>query len=320
MNIKNFITLQNSKKKLFTPGPGSLLEENISGLSPCFGRGDDHYQKIEKFVLNRLKKMTGHRNLVRLQGSASLALEISIQNFIYGKVLVVNTGVYSQRLISMIKNSKVARQLKIINWKNITEVEENFDWIVSCSTETSMGLKIPITDLFKIKKKCKSKLMLDATASIGLEDNHDLADLIAYSSCKGLFGLTGASFIAYNQTPNNKVNSFYMSIESHHNKLMTGPYHSIQSLYNVLKNHNKFKYSVKINKEKFLKIFKNLTVYNEKNQPLICTYVKKKLVSKNKKIIFYKTRSKLEGSVLCHLGETYLKKKSKGDILKYIKI
>ena len=34
--------------------------------------------------------------------------------------------------------------------------------------------------------------MLDATASIGLEDEHELADLIAYSSCKGLFGLTGA--------------------------------------------------------------------------------------------------------------------------------
>ena len=30
----------------------------------------------------------------------------------------------------------------------------------------------------------------DATASIGLEENHDLADLLAFSSCKGLFGLT----------------------------------------------------------------------------------------------------------------------------------
>ena len=38
--------------------------------------------------------------------------------------------------------------------------------------------------------------MLDATASIGLEANHELSDVMAYSSCKGLFGLTGASFVS----------------------------------------------------------------------------------------------------------------------------
>ena len=34
--------------------------------------------------------------------------------------------------------------------------------------------------------------MLDATGSIGLERYHELADVISFSSCKGLFGLTGA--------------------------------------------------------------------------------------------------------------------------------
>ena len=50
--------------------------------------------------------------------------------------------------------------------------------------------------------------MLDATASIGLETNHNYADVIGYSSCKGLFGLTGAAFIAYNEPPQNEINSF----------------------------------------------------------------------------------------------------------------
>ena len=44
--------------------------------------------------------------------------------------------------------------------------------------------------------KCSAQLMLDATASIGLGDNHELADVISFSSCKGLFGLTGGTFIA----------------------------------------------------------------------------------------------------------------------------
>ena len=100
--------------------------------------------------------------------------------------------------------------------------------------------------------------MLDATASIGLENDHNLADVIGFSSCKGLFGLTGAAFIAYNGKPNNEVNSFYLDLNSHINKLMTGPYHAICSLYDVLNNHQIHRESVLINKNKFMHKFKNI--------------------------------------------------------------
>ena len=78
--------------------------------------------------------------------------------------------------------------------------------------------------------------MLDATASIGLEIGHELSDAMAYSSCKGLFGLTGASFISFNEMPSNEIDSFYLNLASHLDRKMTGPYHSICSLYYVLKN------------------------------------------------------------------------------------
>ena len=73
-----------------------------------------------------------------------------------------------------------------------------FDWIWACPTETSCGLKIPIPELKKLSKKIEAKLALDATASFGLEPFHELGDVVSYSSCKGLFGLTGACFISYN--------------------------------------------------------------------------------------------------------------------------
>ena len=95
--------------------------------------------------------------------------------------------------------------------------------------------------------------MLDATASIGLQSNHDLSDVLAYSSCKGLFGLTGASFIAFNDMPTNEIDSFLLNLASHLEK-MTGPYHSICSLIDVLKDHENFKQAVIENKEKFLNI------------------------------------------------------------------
>ena len=100
----------------------------------------------------------------------------------------------------MIKNSKKInrdiRAIKIINWNNLYNINGKYDWIISCVTETSIGLKIPIRDLYKIKKNCKSKLMLDATASIGL-DEYEFADLIVIVLVY-LFGLTG-KFIAYNK-------------------------------------------------------------------------------------------------------------------------
>tara|TARA_B100000945_G_scaffold320862_1_gene332466 strand:+ start:5086 stop:6066 length:981 start_codon:yes stop_codon:yes gene_type:complete len=319
MNISKFIKIQNNKKKLFTPGPGSLLSENIMGLQPCFGRGDEQYEKIENKVLNKLKKIPNHKFIVRMQGSASLALEILIHNFLYGKVLIVDTGVYSDRIknISIFSKKifKKIKSVKSIRWSQIDDFSNNFDWIFACPTETSIGLKLPIQNLYNLKKRCKGKLALDATASVGLEDDHHYSDVMAYSSCKGLLGLTGGSFISYNKQPNNYIESFYLNIFNHLEKKMTGPYHVILSLDKVLSSYNDFKYSVIINKRKITKLMGNKMIYPKKNQPLLCTYIKKKLLSKNKNVIFYKTRAKLKGSIICHLGETHLKRSSKGKIL-----
>ena len=324
MKIKQFINFKNNQKKLFTPGPGSLIEENILGLEPCFGRNDKRYEKIENFVLNRLKKMSGQKNIVRLQGSASLALEIGIFNFISGNVLVIDSGFYSDRLKKMCKNlknlNKKIKKIDAVNWRKIKNIKKKYDWIISCVTETSIGITIPIKDLYKLKLKCRSKLFLDATASIGLEKDHRYGDVVSFSSCKGLLGLTGASFISYNAKPANKIKSFYFDIKSHEKKLMTGPYHAIGSLYYIIKNFERFKFTIKINKKRFLEKYGNLSPYEKKNQPFLCTYISKKVRANNRKVILYKPRVNLKGSVICHLGEAHLKEKAKGKIINYLKV
>lgn len=318
-SIKNFVYYQNSKKQLLTPGPASLLVENLIGIEPSFGRGDIAYEIVEKKVLDYLKKISGHKKIVRLQGSASLALEVMILNFLRGNIFVLKTGVYSDRLFEISKFAKAhfknIKKIEYIDWKEIKNYKGKIDWILACYVETSVGLKLSIKDLKDFKRRMKSKLALDATASIGLEENHEIADVIGYSSCKGLFGLTGAGFIAYNNEPKNKVKSFNLNIENHINKKMTGPYHAICSLINVLKNHKKFKQSVIINKKKIMrKMIKNL-VFKKKYQPLICTQLSKKILSRNKQTIFYKPRIDIKGSIVCHLGEVHLMNKAKGKII-----
>ncbi len=324
ITIKNLVDNKNLKKKLFTPGPASLLYENITSIEPCFGRGDDHYQKIENNVLNKLKKFTNHKNIARMQGSASFALEVMINNFIYGKLLIVKTGIYSDRLLSMSIASKTnfnkIKEINYINYKNIDEIYGKYDWVMGCPVETSVGLKIPITKLNKLKKRCKAKLALDATASIGLEKDHGFADVLGYSSCKGLFGLTGAAFVAFNSLPNNKINQFNLNIYNHLEKKMTGPYHAICSLNDVLKNYDDFKYAVTTNKKIFLKKMEQYLFHKISEQPNLCTLINKKIIKKDKKTILYQSRADIKGSVICHLGEVHLRRKAKGKIIDSIKI
>ena len=115
-SFKKFVKNENSKKPIFTPGPSSLLAENILALKPCFGRGDIDYQTTENEVLNAIKILAGQNNIVRIQGSASLAIEVSIKNFISGRVLLIDSGYYSDRLKFQTIERRIKDNLVPIQW------------------------------------------------------------------------------------------------------------------------------------------------------------------------------------------------------------
>ncbi len=322
--IEDFVAEQNQRKLLFTAGPASLLTENLTGLRPCFGRGDDDYAKVEQLVLSALKTMTGHQHIVRMQGSSSLAIEIAILNFIYGRVLLISTGYYSDRLKWLVdsagRRTGAVTEVETIDWRDLDAASGKFDWVLSCYTETSCGLKLPVESLAALAGRAGARLMLDATASIGLEERHDLADVIAFSSCKGLFGLTGCSFITFNQPATVEVDSFYLRLESHIDKLMTGPYHSICSLVNVLPKHDDFRASVVENKRMFLNRMRSHLTLPDSNQPLLCTHVDCEIESHDPRALLYRPRSDMGGSVVCHLGEVHLGRTARAAILDALKI
>ena len=126
VSVKQLIARKNNQKKLFTAGPASLASANLVGLEPCFGRGDNSYDCIEERVLTNLKKMSGHMCVARMQGSGSMALEVMVSNFAYGKVLVVNTGYYAARAKMMAEVSSnlygFISAVDIVNWDKLHEV------------------------------------------------------------------------------------------------------------------------------------------------------------------------------------------------------
>ena len=319
ISINHFVESKNSEKKLFTAGPASLALENIQGLEPCFGRGDVNYNQIESRVLSHLKKMSGHKQIARLQGSGSTGLEVMISNFACGNVLVVDSGYYAQRAQMMAKVALKAygqiTKVSVVYWQSFNEVSGSYDWVIACYTETSIGLKL---DIKKIREKANSlgaKLMLDATASIGLENNHEISDAISYSSCKGLFGLTGAAFVAFNDMPHFEIPSFNLSIKSHLDKKMTGPYHAICSLDEILRNYQNFKFGVEACKSYFLDKFSDSIYFPKHMQPLLCTRTRGTIISSDPRAVLYSPRTlEPNESVVCHLGEVHLGQSAKGAI------
>ena len=66
------------------------------------------------------------------------------------------------------------KKIDKIEYKNIGKIKKKYDWICSCYTETSKGFKIDIKKMSYKKRQIKAKMFIDATASIGIEENHNL--------------------------------------------------------------------------------------------------------------------------------------------------
>ena len=243
----------------------------------------------------------GQDHIVPLQGSATLALEIALKTFISGKILLINTGYYSNRL-KLLLNPDVT--IEEINSDQLTNHEGNYDWIICTYTETSTAFKHDALTLLEAKKKFNSKLFMDATGSIGLESDHEIADLLAFSSCKGLLGLTGASFIGYKSFLSkikNSNNSFYLDIETHINRKVTAPYHSISSLNEIMKIHHIYYERIVKSKRSVLYADQSLE-YIPINEPLLCTKLQNNFKYPNGSVPYH-PRVKSGNKIICHLGE-----------------
>ncbi len=300
-NAQRSITQINNQKLMLTPGPAAVLQENLEYMKPLFGRGDDEYTSMANSVIKWIKELSGQDKVVMAQGSATFALELAAHSFVTGKVLLVTTGYYSNRIEELLPKTC---EVTICKYEDIQKLSDKFDWVLCAYTETSTAFKVDLQIIKTKADECEAKLYVDATGSIGLEDSHELADVMAFSSCKGLFGLTGACFVAHkgNLIPQ-LSEQFYFSLDTQTNQMVTGPYHAIASLYGVMKCHDILKERVVNSKKRVLEKWHKL-VRND-NQPLLCTYLEGQVIPNDGNIVLYSPRSELTGSIICHLGEIY---------------
>ena len=126
---------------MLTPGPATILHQNILDLKPVFGRGDEYYDYMSKSVISWIKKLSGQDNVIMCQGSSTFALELAAHSFIEGEVLLISTGYYSDRLKKLLPKNC---HLTICSYKELTKIEKNYDWVMCAYTETSVAFKLII--------------------------------------------------------------------------------------------------------------------------------------------------------------------------------
>lgn len=312
---------RNSKKCLLTPGPGNLHPENLFDLQPVFTRGDAEYQEIEATVLSRILALAGQDSIVTMQGSATTALEVSTHNFLYGKVAVLVSGYYSRRLFQMLQIKKDR-----LNFESLTEIEydklldnsellKGFDWVLAAYTETADAF---LLDLNELRQACTGYLMLDATGSINLENNHHLADVCVFSSCKGLGGLAGAAFITYKNVVLEKMpqrkHEFILDLNTYIERKTTAPVHAICSLYSLSAKFSSLQERVRQSKAKFVERFGKY-MFRPGNQPALCTKLSGLKLKAPPGSVDYTPRNAEPGTqVICHLFDQAASNRQPGEM------
>ena len=294
----------NNSKITFCPGPGAVLNDWYTYQKEYFGRGDDEYSLIKKKTLTWIKKKTGQDVIIPISGSGTTAAIIALNSFLNGKVLIINTGYYAKRWINYVKNSKLPIKFDIVSYNDFIfkkNLKKKYDWILFVYVETANCRKYDIIKVNKIAKRLKSKIMLDATASIGLEKNHNLADVIFFSSCKGLLGPTGLGFVAFKKKIKYKpLKDFWFDLETHKNSKYTLGYNCIASLYGVSKKHNLYKKRI-FYASNLLKKY-SVSKFTIPRIGIPLRFNIKDKIKSNQNLIFYKPRENPGYEVIFLLG------------------
>ncbi len=312
----------NSKisKITFCPGPGAVINDWFTNQNEYFGRGDKEYSIIKRKTLNWIKKKSGQEVVVPISGSGTTAAIVALNSFLNGKVLIINTGYYAKRWIDYVKNSKLPIYSDVISYDQFIlkkNFKKKYSWIIFVYVETANCRKYDIQKVSKIAKKLKAKVMLDATASIGLENNHKLADVIFFSSCKGLLGPTGLGFIAYkNKIKYKNLKDFWFNLETHKNSKYTLGYNCIASLYGIISNHELYKKRI-LYASRLLKKY-TVSKFSIPKIGLPLKFFLKSKIKSNQNLIFYEPRENPGYEVIFLLGIIKYNKKQIKELLNKI--
>jgi 2-aminoethylphosphonate-pyruvate transaminase len=192
---------------LFTPGPvnlhpaikARLFEAELSHRQPEF---EDLRRRVAARLFTAAGLSRDDHRLSLLHGSGTLAVDAGLTSLVRGSVMVVDNGVYGERVLTTLEPLPGVRvhrhaaglgrppQLDELE----LEVERNRpDWIAVVHHETTTGLLNPLTSIADLAERAECRLFVDAVSSLGAHPLDPRADVICFNSNKCLESLPGVA-------------------------------------------------------------------------------------------------------------------------------
>ncbi|MFI6920384.1 pyridoxal-phosphate-dependent aminotransferase family protein [Nonomuraea spiralis] len=198
---------------LLNPGPACTSKRVKDALL----RGDLCHREPEftellfriREALPRCLNLGGTHEALLVTGSGTAAMEMAVISSVRAGrgVLVVNNGVYGDRMIKIAKAHGIPFDEVRSDWTVPADPEavraalagrDDVDAVVCVHHETTTGLINPIKEIGEVVAESGALFVIDAISGTAIEDQ-DLAevkaDVICGTANKGLHGLPGMSFI-----------------------------------------------------------------------------------------------------------------------------
>jgi len=191
--------LERKEQVLFNPGPVNLdprLKENLFNVELCHRQPE--FAQLDASIRERLYAFAGlspdtHR-LSLMHGSGTLAVDAALASLVRGRVLVVQNGLYCERIATTLAG--LGADVQILDCgtghpPDPAAVAGEAGWVAVVHHETTTGLLNPLAELVRTAHDSGARVFVDAVSSFGAHPVDPAADVICFNSSKCLESLPG---------------------------------------------------------------------------------------------------------------------------------
>jgi 2-aminoethylphosphonate-pyruvate transaminase len=196
---------------LFNPGPvnldpaikARLFDVELSHRQPEF---EELASRVRASLLALAGAQAASHRLGLLHGSGGLAVDAALSTLVRGTVLVLNNGIYCERIADTLRTLEGATVVEHRPGVGIapdldeldTELERTKpDWVAVVHHETTTGLLNPIAAISALARRHEARVFVDAVSSFGAHHVDPEADVVCFNSNKCLESLPGIAAVLW---------------------------------------------------------------------------------------------------------------------------
>jgi 2-aminoethylphosphonate-pyruvate transaminase len=199
------------RQVLFNPGPVNLspeIRDNLFNVELC--HREPAFDELAASIRARLLSTVGFSpsafEVSLLHGSGTLAVDAALASLVRGRVLVVNNGLYCERILATLgrvgEADLVDHHVGIGARVDLEALERAIAktrpaWVAMVHHETTTGLLNPLAPIAAVCDATDTRLFVDAVSSLGAHPLDHRADVVCFNSSKCLESLPGIAGVLW---------------------------------------------------------------------------------------------------------------------------